>query len=108
MLARGGTAKPISDDRFQIPEYEAALNQYPTEIRSKEFDYSIYEFVEEPTPPSSFDLDVGTNDDLYVRRIHAKQRDLNNVSYRWTRDRSYVSILGTTPDARKDRLSIGK
>ena len=100
LLSRRVTVRPISDDRFQIPEYEAALNQYPTEIRSKEFDYSIYEFVEEPTPPGAFDLDVGTNDDLYVRRIHAKQRDLNNVSYRWTRDRSYVSILGTTPDAR--------
>jgi len=100
LLSRRVAVRPTSDDRFQIPEFETALNQYPTEIRSKEFDYSIYEFVEEMTPPGAFDLDVGTNDDLYLRRLHAKQRDRNNVSYRWTRDRSYVSILGTTADAR--------
>ena len=53
-----------------------------------------------------FDLDVGTADDLYVRRIYAKQQDHNNVTYRWTRDRSFISVLGTPATATSLTLYI--
>lgn len=99
LLSRSTVVMPVSADRFQIPEYERALNAYPTEVRQKEFDYSVYELVPGRIQSDAFNLDVGTIDDLYVRRIHAKQRDQNGVTYRWTRDRSFVSIIATLPDA---------
>ena len=36
---------------------------------------------------------MGSADDLYVRRFHAKEQSPAGFSYRWTRDVSFVSIL---------------
>ena len=100
LLSRRTAVRTVGGDRFQIPQYERALNAYPTEVQYKEFDYGIYEFVDGMVEPDVFDLDVGTDDDLYVRRIHAKQHDERGVTYRWTRSHSFVSVLGTRPSAR--------
>ena len=100
LLSRHVAVQTITGHRFQIPQYEATLNAYPTQVRFKEFDYGIYEFVDRTTEPDVFVLDVGHNDDLHVRRIHAKQSDHNDVSYRWTRGYSYISVIGTRSDAR--------
>ena len=99
LLSKSTVATTVGADRFQVPEYERALNAYPTDVRQKEFDYGIYEFVPGRITSGVFDLDVGTADDLYVRRIHAKQQDHNGVTYRWTRDRSFISVLGTLATA---------
>lgn len=106
LLSRNTAPRSIGGDRFQVPQYEQALNAYPTEVRRKEFDYSVYELVPQRMRPGIFDLDVGSEDDLYVRHVHAKQRDRNAVTYRWTRDSSFVSIIGTLPDARALRLHL--
>jgi hypothetical protein len=45
-------------------------------------------------------LDVGDNDDLNVLRFHAKERHGNGTTFRWSRDVSYVSLLGITANAR--------
>jgi len=99
LLSKSTVATTVGADRFQVPEYEQTLNAYPTTVRHKEFDYGIYEFVPGRITSGVFDLDVGTADDLYVRRIHAKQQDHNGVTYRWTRDRSFISVLGTLATA---------
>ncbi|MFP6571855.1 MAG: hypothetical protein VB674_04510, partial [Vicinamibacterales bacterium] len=99
LLSKSTVATTVGADRFQVPEYEQTLNAYPTTVRHKEFDYGIYEFVPGRMTSGVFDLDVGTADDLYVRRIHAKQQDHNGVTYRWTRDRSFISVLGTLATA---------
>jgi hypothetical protein len=70
-------------------------NGYPRRTQQKEFDFSIYRFVDPPAVPVPFDLKVGTDDDLYVVRFHAKERP-NNQSYRWTTDSSYVTLVGMT------------
>ena len=59
-----------------------------------------------PCDPGSSASTSGRDDDLYVRRIHAKQRDERGVTYRWTRDRSFVSVIGTLPDARALTLHL--
>src|SRR6185436_7653146 len=65
-----------------------------------EFDFGIYEFVARPGAANGFTLDVGAADDLYVRRFLAKERRPDGSTFRWTRDESYASILGTRPDQR--------
>ena len=106
LLSKNTVATTVGADRFQVPEYEQTRNAYPTTVRQKEFDYGIYEFVPGRMTSGVFDLDVGTADDLYVRRIYAKQQDHNKVTYRWTRDRSFISILGTPATAKSLTLYV--
>lgn len=101
LLSRSTPIEPVGGERFQIPEYESAWNDYPRRVRFKEFDFGIYEFVTRPRAADGFNLDVGEADDLYVRRFLAKERRPDGSTYRWTRDVSYASILGTRPDQRQ-------
>jgi hypothetical protein len=76
------------------------LNRYPTHARQKEFDFSIYRFVDPPDTAVPLDLRIGTSDDLFVVRFNAKE-EINGQSYRWTTDSSYVTLLGITEASRK-------
>jgi hypothetical protein len=103
LLSRSIAVAPVKTERFRVPEYESVWNGYPRVVRQKEFDFSVYRFVDPPVEVAPFDLKVGTDDDLYVVRFHAKERP-HNQSYRWTTDSSYVTILGLT--ARSSTLTL--
>jgi hypothetical protein len=107
LLSRTMGVKAIGGERFQIPEYESTWNSYPRGSRFKEFDFGIYEFLPNVAEADGFDLDVGVADDLYVRRFHAKERRPSGATFRWTRDTSYVSIVGTRPDCRRLTVWMG-
>jgi len=98
LLSRAIAVVPVATERFQVPEYEAVWDGYPRGPRQKEFDFSIYKFVDPASETRPFDIDVGTNDDLYVVRFNAKEW-MNGRSFRWTTDSSYVTILGLTDRA---------
>jgi hypothetical protein len=100
LLSRAVAVKALSTERFQVPEYESAWNAYPSGPRKKEFDFSIYRFVDPPDRVPPIDLRVGTSDDLFVVRFNAKE-EINGQSYRWTTDSSYVTLLGITRESRK-------
>jgi hypothetical protein len=100
LLSRAVAVKPLSTERFQVPEYESAYNRYPIGSRNKEFDFSIYRFVDPPEVVAPFDLQVGSNDDLFVVRFNAKE-EINGQPYRWTTGSSYVTLLGLTDRSRK-------
>ncbi len=101
LLSQNWSVVPIASDRFQVPEYDSPLNAYPRGVRHKEFDYSVYAFAAAShAPPGPFDLDVGVRDDLHVLRFHAKEVS-DGVTYRWSRDVSYVSITSLAPGARQ-------
>ena len=95
LLSRSIAVVPVKTERFHVPEYESVWNGYPRAVQQKEFDFSVYRFVDPPTEAVPFDLKVGTDDDLYVVRFHPKERPYSQ-SYRWTTDSSYVTILGMT------------
>ena len=97
LLSSRWSVEPLASDRFQVPEYDSPSNAYPRFVRQKEFDYGIYA-LEPPraNAPSGFDLDVGVRDDLHVLRFHAKEESQGHT-FRWSRDRSYVSIVHLTP-----------
>ena len=102
--------RAIGSERFQVPEYESALNAFPRSVRRKEFEFGIYEFTKpSATPPSEtpmwFDLDIGTNDDLHVLRFHAKEQT-EGRSFRWTRPNSYVSVTTMTASNRELTLVL--
>jgi hypothetical protein len=103
LLSRSVAVAPVDAERFQVPEYESALNAYPGGVRGKEFDFSVYRFVDPPATRGPFVLDVGAYDDLYVVRFNAKER-LKDQPFRWTTDVSYVSIVGM--DARAVTLTV--
>lgn len=100
LLSRTTAVAAIAGERFQIPEYQSEWNTYPRETRRKEFEFGVYEFLPGAREPGPSDLDVGVADDLYVRRFHAKETLPNGLTYRWTRDVSYVSILGVPGSCR--------
>ncbi|HOG27736.1 MAG TPA: hypothetical protein PLN93_01665 [Vicinamibacterales bacterium] len=81
---------PVGTDRFTVPEYESVRNGYPDEVRHKPFDLYLYELapLEEPTPT---DIDVGSCDNAWVFRMFTRQIQ-DEVTYRWTRERSFVSL----------------
>jgi hypothetical protein len=98
LLSQTLSVEALRGERFQIPEYESAWNAYPRRVKFKEFDFGIHEFLRAPLETEEFDLDVGLADDVYVRRFHAKEHQADGVTFRWTRDASYVSIVGTRPE----------
>jgi hypothetical protein len=100
LLSRAVAVQPLSTERFQVPEYQSAWNAYPTAARQKEFDFSIYRFIDPPEATAPFDLQVGKNDDLFVVRFNSKE-EINGQPYRWTTDSSYVTLLGVTETSRK-------
>jgi hypothetical protein len=92
---------PVSSERFQVPEYASLVDEYPTYVRHKEFEYGVYEFTgPSPTEGTSFDLDIGTRDDLHVLRFHAKE-ETEGRTFRWTGRRSYISVTVIHPDNRE-------
>ncbi len=102
LLSPSWDARPVASERFDIPEYDAPADAYPRMARRKEFDYTLYELTEpvrgeEPRP---FDLDVGSNDDLHLVRFYSKEQS-EGRSFRWTRDRSIVSVADIGRDSRE-------
>jgi hypothetical protein len=99
--------RPLASERFTVPEYDSPVDAYPRFVRTKEFDYSLYELAPPAAggAPASLDLDVGTNDDLYVVRFHSKEQT-EGRSIRWSRDRSYVASPTLPATAREVVLTM--
>jgi hypothetical protein len=104
LLSPRWNVRPVAGERFQVPEYETSRYTHPRAVRQKEFDYSLYQFVPAPAgAPGVTDLDVGTQDDLHVLRFHAKEAT-NGRTFRWSRDTSYVSLIGVASGSREVTL----
>jgi len=112
-LGAGGTdllspawgARVISEDRFRVPEFAAGPNEFPRAPRSKQFDYTIYQFTP-PTPVDTGDeviVDVGREDDLNVLRFHAKE-ETEGRTFRWSQDDSYVILRALGANVRSVTL----
>jgi hypothetical protein len=100
LLSHRYDLEPLASDRFQVPEYEATTNRLPRGARRKEFDYGVYRF----TPPGprdgvSFELDVGTRDDLHMVRFHAKEQT-DGTTFRWTGRLSFITVTVIPASAR--------
>jgi len=106
LLSRSISAQPVFGDRFQIPEYESRLNAYPTGVRFKEFDYSVYRLLPGTAPEPFRSLDIGAADDLNIWRFHAKER-METTSFRWSRDASYIALPNLPSSVRSVTLWMG-
>jgi hypothetical protein len=99
LLTKQIAVQPVGTEIFQVPEWASARNALPSGDRRKEFDFSIYRFVDPPaTPAGAVALDVGVNDDVNVLRFHAKETHANGTTFRWSRDVSYINLQGVTAD----------
>jgi len=105
LRSRSVTAEPVGRLSIGVPEYESLRNEYPTRARVKDFDFGIYRLFQQTGPPGGFSLDVGGLDDVSVLRFHAKQRE-DQVTYRWSRNISYVALPGLGPGVSTLRLSL--
>lgn len=90
---------PVRNQRFSIPEYESARNAYPREIRQKKFNLNIYRLQPGEQAAPVLDLDIGGFDDPWVLRMFARQEQ-DGVTYRWVRDRSFVTLIGLPASVR--------
>ena len=45
LLTREISAAPVANDKFQVAEYDAPMNAYPSGARQKEFEYGLYELT---------------------------------------------------------------
>ena len=101
LLTKAIAVEPIGTEVFQVPEWSSAWNALPDGARRKEFDFSVYRFIDPPaTAAGAVALDVGVNDDVNVLRFHAKERHANGTTFRWSRDVSYINLQGVTADDR--------
>jgi hypothetical protein len=110
LLSRDVSVRPVGTEIFQIPEWASTPRELPTHSRRKEFDFSIYAlttgapanaaFTSTTQTAGTVTLDVGVNDDLNVVRFHAKERHGNGTTFRWSRDVSYISLMGIPATAR--------
>jgi hypothetical protein len=107
LLSHRYGVRVIASQRFQLPEYESALNAYPRYVRRKDFEFGVYEFQPAAVRASgiSFDLDVGINDDLHVLRFRAKEQ-VDGNTFRWTGPTSYLSVTTISPSSREVVLTM--
>ena len=105
LLSRQWSVNVLRSERFRVPEYDSPLNAYPRFPRSKQFDYTLYEFGPAGNigPEGVFDLDVGIRDDLNVLRFHAKE-ETEGRTIRWSRNFSYVIVSAVHPTDREVTL----
>ena len=105
LLSRQWSVNVLRSERFRVPEYDSPLNAYPRFPRSKQFDYTLYEFGPPGNigPEGVFDLDVGIRDDLNVLRFHAKE-ETEGRTIRWSRNFSYVIVSAVHPTDREVTL----
>ena len=108
LLSKRTAARLLASERRQVPHYERALNAYPNGVVDWQLDYGIYEFVPASAHTERFDLDVGAGDDLHVYGMYPKDVDPRGVTYRWTRERAFVRLVDTRPDAATLTLRMSK
>ncbi len=96
LLSRTIVATPVSDGRVHVPEYDnSPWDRYPSGVKRKDFDYSVYQLSLGRASESGFVLDVGDRDDLNVVRFYAKEPS-EGRTVRWTGRQSVVAIPGLT------------
>jgi hypothetical protein len=95
LLSRHIGARPVTDARVKVPEFESTAATLPASVHRKDFDYTVYELQLDPPPAESFSLDVGNQDDLHVLRFYAKETT-EGRTIRWTGPRSVVAIPNMT------------
>lgn len=95
-------AEPVAAEGFQVPEYDAPLDAYPSGIRHKEFEYGLYRLTTgEREQQEAVVLPVGGFDDLHVVRFHARERhNETGALFRWTSAQSFVVLTGAPASAR--------
>jgi hypothetical protein len=95
LLSRNLNAVPVASDRFQVDEYDAPINAYPSGVRRKELEYGLYRLVPAAQAQSAtIDLQIGALDDLNVVRFHAREQRSDGLRYRWTTGQSFVALPG--------------
>ncbi len=95
LLSNSIDAVRISSERFSVPEYESAWDAYPQEVRLKRYDVAVYELVPRVAGLDAVDVDVGFEDELLLRRFHDQEvLGGTQTTFRWSGDRSFVSLLG--------------
>lgn len=102
LLTKRIRAQPVTNGRISAQEYDAPHNAYPAGPRRKDWEFGIYRLV----PAANFvsgpiDLTIGTADDLNVVRFYAREQHADGTLFRWTKDRSYVTLLGVPATARR-------
>jgi Dolichyl-phosphate-mannose-protein mannosyltransferase len=96
LLSRAIVATPMSDGQVHVPEYDnSPWDRYPSGVKRKDFDYSVYQLSIGGVTGAGFVLDVGDRDDLNVVRFYAKERS-DGRTVRWTGRQSFVAIPGLT------------
>jgi hypothetical protein len=97
---------PAGNERFSIPEYESTANVYPRDVRQKKFNLNIYRLRAAERAAPMRDIDIGGFDDPWVLRMFARQEQ-DGVTYRWVRDRSFVTVVGLDAPARAIVITAG-
>ena len=101
MLSRSTAAVPLTLERFQVPEYERSYPTTPRIVRQKDFSFGIYELSPRLTTSTSFELDIGSNDDLYVERFYDKETmSGRDTTFRWSQAGSFILVPALSAEAR--------
>jgi hypothetical protein len=114
LLTRSVAIVPVTSEKIQVPEWDSQTNALPRGPSRKAFDLAVYRFVDGADANANADgngnanagnadvvLDVGAQDDVNVVRFHLKEKDGHGVTYRWTQDASYISLVGVRKDSRE-------
>ena len=108
LLTRRVAAEPVASEQFQVPEYEAPTNAYPTGPRRKDFEFSLYRLSTASADAAApIAVTVGDRDDLQVLRFFGKEKlGTAGTPFRWSGAQSFVALPGITTAAREVRISM--
>lgn len=103
------TATSVAADRFQVPEYDARLNAFPSGIRRKDFEFGLYRLsLSSEAQSGAVRVDIGGQDDLNVVRFHARETSGDGVAFRWTQAQSFILLPGLSPQATTVTIWMGR
>ena len=108
LLSPSWSARPVASERFRCPSTMPPVDAYPRFARSKEFDYSLYALHAARSGAMQRGRSISTSASATTctsLRFHAKESS-EGRSFRWSRDRSLITVTGLTAASRDVVLSM--
>jgi hypothetical protein len=94
LLSRRISPIPVAYEPVRLPEYETTgWSRLPSGAREKDLGYNVYQLVLDGPTATGYAIDVGTMDDPYLHRFHAREMT-EGRTFRWTHPVAFVSVLG--------------
>lgn len=108
LLSPGLGVEQLKGGTIRVPVFEAtSYETLPARLRTLSFNFTVYRFADSSSHDGAFRIDVGGFDEFQAFQFHDKERlGRGETTFRWTRDRSTLSVVRIEADDRELVLRV--